>query len=416
MRSWILLLFAVAGCTAWAQETGNAFPLGFKAPDPVVHQTPASDSPDQIVWRFFDLCTRGKGKEAWALAAPALQSRITPERLQRVVELAGVKNLPPISWTVQESAGAIARIRGDYLPSRRDPVHLSVMLLYEENAWRVYSAYSLAADMQQVDEVLFSPGESDDATKLPPLPTAASVEKDVRLYMGHLQTQVASESIRDRYATLGGPQRAIRTEPDMETLFRLLDRKLVIDPGAPIKVEINPKIGNEGFVGARGYVDVGVDSLELTLLYALTKRGWEVFGGTSRLLPGLPEIGRLTKETLGQFNDAVKRGSFDKFHEAISEGWKKQVSVEEMEKAFHSFIEQHVDISVISQMPTRLHARPTEGPVGIIQYGGHFETKPQELYFELKFQYEAPVWKLYGIDLKLQKPEPEPRSDAVVAP
>ena len=51
----------------------------------------------------------------------------------------------------------------------------------------------------------------------------------------------------------------------------------------------------------------------------------------------------------------------------------------------------------------QLDGPPVINTEGVLVINGHFHTAPYQVYFNMKFMYELPRWKLFGLDVNLQK-------------
>jgi hypothetical protein len=51
----------------------------------------------------------------------------------------------------------------------------------------------------------------------------------------------------------------------------------------------------------------------------------------------------------------------------------------------------------------QLDGPPAINTEGVLVINGHFHTAPYQVYFSMKFMYELPRWKLFGLDVNLQR-------------
>ena len=122
-----------------------------------------------------------------------------------------------------------------------------------------------------------------------------------------------------------------------------------------------------------------------------------------RPLPDEAALKKLTLESLLMFNDAVKQKSFAEFYEKVSRTWQQQLTLGQLQRAFQPFIDKEVDISGINGVDVVFDPPPQVSTDGLLVITGTYPTTPYRVAFSLKFLYELPTWKLFGIDINLQK-------------
>ena len=114
-------------------------------------------------------------------------------------------------------------------------------------------------------------------------------------------------------------------------------------------------------------------------------------------VPPTDEIDDLSGVAVKDFNDAVKKGSFDEFYGTISDGWKKQITADKFDEIFADFIKKKVDLT------PKEGARPTYSPApfinsdGLLEVDGSYPAKVGTVQFKLKYIKEGADWKLFGI-------------------
>jgi len=137
--------------------------------------------------------------------------------------------------------------------------------------------------------------------------------------------------------------------------------------------------------------------------FSLVGKGAAFSDAQSQPLPSTEEIQRLAETTMRHFDEAVQEKSFAKFYDTVALGWRKQLTVAQLERAFAPFVEAKVRISGLNEAELQLDGPPVISPEGILVVNGHFNTAPYQVYFSMKFIYEQPWWKLFGLDVRLQK-------------
>jgi hypothetical protein len=127
------------------------------------------------------------------------------------------------------------------------------------------------------------------------------------------------------------------------------------------------------------------------------------FSASMAPMPDGAELNQLVRETLIMFNQAVQTQDFRAFYESISKVWQGQVSERRLHEAFQSFIDAKVDISSVKDLDPRFEGAPRIDGDGVLHLRGEFPTQPHRTLFAMRLVYEAPRWKLFGIDVSLVK-------------
>ena len=119
-------------------------------------------------------------------------------------------------------------------------------------------------------------------------------------------------------------------------------------------------------------------------------------------LPSDEKSKALALDSLLAFNKAVREKSFAGFHQQISRRWQEQITPDKLREVFNQFIEKQIDISRIKEVEPILSAAPQINSDGLLVLEGYYPTHPTKVYFRLKYTYEHPAWKLFGIQVNLE--------------
>jgi len=120
-------------------------------------------------------------------------------------------------------------------------------------------------------------------------------------------------------------------------------------------------------------------------------------------MPEEKELKRMTDEALKMFDAAVKKKSFEEFYEWTSLAWQDQLTLGKLQRAFQPFIDVEIDLSGTQNEQPIFDVPPAINTAGLLVLEGHYPTKPKEIGFLLKFIYEAPKWKLFGMSVNVRK-------------
>jgi Domain of unknown function (DUF4878) len=162
--------------------------------------------------------------------------------------------------------------------------------------------------------------------------------------------------------------------------------------------------------------------------FSIVGRGPDFVEPVNRQKPPELEAAELmVTETLLRFDKAVKEEDFVPFFEECSLAWQdqllsgefrpgipmtmrvaltdrqKEIGSSRLHRAFQPFIDKRVDLSGITTKKPIFDAPPQVSIDGLLVVGGHYETQPYRVFFSMKYMYELPKWKLFGLDVSLRK-------------
>ncbi len=120
-----------------------------------------------------------------------------------------------------------------------------------------------------------------------------------------------------------------------------------------------------------------------------------------RPMPHEQEIRALATETLLQFNDAIQQRSFEDFYEGVARAWQRQLTLGMLTRTFQGFIDQRTNLFAIKDTEAVLDPPPHLDSDGLLIVSGSYPTRPHRVRFSLKFYYEMPNWRVFGLDVNL---------------
>jgi hypothetical protein len=120
-------------------------------------------------------------------------------------------------------------------------------------------------------------------------------------------------------------------------------------------------------------------------------------------MPEEKEIKRMTDEALMMFHSAIKQKSFEDFYEWTSQAWQDQLTLAKLQRAFQPFIDMNIDLSGVQKESPIFDVPPVITTEGLLVLEGHYPTKPNETAFLLKFIYESPRWRIFGMSVNIRK-------------
>ena len=114
--------------------------------------------------------------------------------------------------------------------------------------------------------------------------------------------------------------------------------------------------------------------------------------------PSEDELLRMARQTLVDFDQAVKDGDFQQFYEGMSRSFKIAISLKTLQSAYQRFIDRGVDISGVADVEPEWDGLPKmeRSKIGnLLILSGYFPIEPAPVPFLLRYHYEHPNWLLH---------------------
>ena len=127
-----------------------------------------------------------------------------------------------------------------------------------------------------------------------------------------------------------------------------------------------------------------------------------VTGEHVKAVPSDDELKLLANGSLHDLALAINNRDFSGFYSNIARFWQSQTNKESLLASFKSFTDQNIDLTVLNGMDPVFDERPIIDSNGFLALQGYYPTKPSVAYFELKYGYEYPEWKLVSINVSVR--------------
>jgi len=233
----------------------------------------------------------------------------------------------------------------------------------------------------------FTSGAVDDAEKFLALVAKSDLHSAYVLTASAFQAQVSEESFADQVKRLGLLDNASATWTSREiknnqaTLSGSITTK---QRGTiPLTMTLVKEGGNWRVLSLLG-PQTGV---------RISSRGKEV--------PPDERLRQLIRSSLLDLNQAIQAKDFTLFHSKISMLWRQQITSKELEQTFRSLMDAKTEFGDIKEASAVFDEVPTIDNDGILIVSGYFPTKGMNLQFILRYIYEHPEWKLFGVRVSI---------------
>ena len=172
-----------------------------------------------------------------------------------------------------------------------------------------------------------------------------------------------------------------------------------------------PAIDSHGVLVLNGQYPTQPNKVTFKLSYLREGSAWKLLGINVRSIPFVENTGTvpadkelkaLALDSLLAFNKGIETKSFQIFYDQISKLWQKEVTSEKLLQIFQSFIDKKINIAPIAQLEPAFEGTPAVNEDGLLVIKGSYPTEPSKVFFELKYVYEDPAWKVAGINVQVK--------------
>jgi len=181
--------------------------------------------------------------------------------------------------------------------------------------------------------------------------------------------------------------------------------------------------GDRSFEGNKGRLEGSIitrngGAIPLTIEMVKANDRWQIYaihkpaGGiveekreTKRTVPSLPDratLEKLAKTTMHDFALSIYEKRMDRFYRTTASIFRKEITLEKLQKQFSPFIEAGIDLRQLDRMSPVFDPAPHMSDDGVLILQGRYDTTPSKVYFIFKYFREGEEWKAIGIDIQVR--------------
>jgi Arc/MetJ-type ribon-helix-helix transcriptional regulator len=251
----------------------------------------------------------------------------------------------------------------------------------------------------------------------PAVPSQKELKALAAKSMGAFNNAVQAKDFTAFHKQISATWRDQVTPAKLKSIFEtFIEQEIDFGPVLKLDPEFGqpPAIDADGVLVVEGRYPSRPSAVRFRLKYVQEKSAWKLLGikvevkGTD--VPSEREARALALESLLAFNRAVQAKNFTTFHKQIADVWRKQITPEELKKAFAPFTEQDVNIASIADHQPVFEPAPGFDADDLLLLQGHYPTRPNKLEFKLRYIQEADAWQLVSIAVNVG-PEGDNASD-----
>jgi hypothetical protein len=122
-------------------------------------------------------------------------------------------------------------------------------------------------------------------------------------------------------------------------------------------------------------------------------------------LPSKFKLNMMIRTTLIALNHANRTGNYTVLKDLAAPAFQLTNTAARLSEIFTKLRKRDLDLSPILFFQPKLRRAPTINDDGLLRLTGYFETKPEQISFDMLFQPVQGNWRLFGIAVKVAHPK-----------
>jgi len=197
-----------------------------------------------------------------------------------------------------------------------------------------------------------------------------------------------------------------------------------------------PQIGPDGILRLNGFFASERGQINFALGFRVVNAHWRLVGinvtpsfapfgaaapapasapPTARKVPDDTALITLIRTAIVCLNQANATGDYSVLRQIAAANFQNSNSLDKLTAAFTALRQRNLDLSPVTVIAPRLFKKPAIDDNGYLRLTGYFPTRPEQVNFDLAFQFEGGRWRLFGIGVNTSRETP-PAPPAPPAP
>jgi hypothetical protein len=118
---------------------------------------------------------------------------------------------------------------------------------------------------------------------------------------------------------------------------------------------------------------------------------------TPKAIPPDQRLLALIRTSVAALNQANMTGDYSVLHDLGAASFQAANPPPKLAQAFANIRERGLDLAPASAIDPRLFRPPAIDANGYLRVAGYFPSRPEQVNFDLVFQFERGAWRLFGI-------------------
>ena len=211
------------------------------------------------------------------------------------------------------------------------------------------------------------------------------------------------------------PESIARSFADLRGRGIDLDRVTIVNP----HLRSQPVVDDQGFMRLTGFFPVGVREVDFDMIFQQVAGNWRLFGigvspGTggapladpaplaaqaANTIPDAATLVILIRDAVMALNQANLTGNYAVLRDSAAQGFRDANSIDQLTAAFAKLRARDLDLAPVAVIDAQLFRPPAIDPQGFLRLTGFFPSRPEQVNFDLAYQFGNGRWQLFGIGL-----------------
>lgn len=190
-------------------------------------------------------------------------------------------------------------------------------------------------------------------------------------------------------------------------------------------------IDNDGMLRLAGFIPFGDRNVDFDLAFEMVSGRWRLFGLgvhpprdsiatptaakalSPASVPGDETLVTLIRSSVMALNQANLTGDYSVLRDLSSANFQQANSPTKLSDAFANIRSRGLDLAPIAVIEPHLFRPATIDQNGYLRLAGYFPSQPEQVNFDLAFQFESGAWRLFGIGVDTSREAMPPSASAV---
>ena len=363
--------------------------------------------PTEAANAFFALLREGKLQAAYESTAFTFQAQQSTQDFVAAVKELDLTDVPVVTWKATTVKEKETTLRGEIATKAGQHFPILVTLVEESGKWKLASLLTpkdgSTPTFNRFSIVGRGPEFANSAKKTAP------PENEIKALVASAMSQIGEAMRKNSYNalfdSLATKSKAAISPFRLQRNFKALaDNGVRLDGSENVEPQFDtpPALDAANNLMVSGTYPTLPQRVYFSLTFVYEVPRWKLASVDLKPLPSEAAMHAMAHDTLLRLNDALQKKNFAEFYVNISTAWHSQVTEADIQKAFQPFIDAGADFAVIRQFAAVWDAPPRVNPDGILIISGSYPTQPN-VSFVMRFIYEVPDWKLFGLDVNIDK-------------
>jgi hypothetical protein len=175
----------------------------------------------------------------------------------------------------------------------------------------------------------------------------------------------------------------------------------------------DPAIDNSGFLRLAGFIPLGEARADFEMAFQLVNGRWRLFGigvhpprgpaivaakaASPKAIPEDATLVAMIRNAVLALNQANATGDYSVLHGISAASFQTANSPAKLSDAFSAIRKRGLDLAPVAVIDPRLFRPAAIDRNGYLRLAGYFPSQPEQVNFDLVFQFEGGAWRLFGL-------------------